>query len=141
MSLDATRPADTDLATTIASYLRETRTSVNTLVAAVAALGGAPAFQTAALLAGATSFDIDAGLITIVSLSAAAGVSITDIDDGVEGQIALIRTSDANITLIHNNSKIDLNGGVDKVMAAGDWIMLVNFGSDLWIEAMSTTWT
>lgn len=136
MSLDDTLP--TDNTTTLAEYaalLRDTREEVNTLAAAIAALGGAVA-SVSTLICGSGKTQIvvgtDVGDITLetVFITGSAAVDIDEIVQGRAGQIKIFVFGDTNVTFSNANDKIDLNCVGDYVSATGDIIGLVNVDGD-----------
>jgi hypothetical protein len=59
---------------------------------------------------------------------------LNDLDSGVEGQkITIIGADGGNTTVKHDNTKINMSGGVDFTLADGDTIELIFDGTD-WCE-------
>lgn len=148
MTVDATIPVGETLGADLPALIRENRTEINTLYAAIAALGGAATYETLSLGAGATELPLNgAGIIHTIALGAAGGASLTDITGGQEGQLLLIKATGANVTFIHNDAKIHLNGALDNTMAANDFLCLLNEGGEpdvtpavdgIWTEVFRT---
>lgn len=146
--MDATIPTGATLGEDLPALVREARAGINLLTAAVAALGGAATYETLSLGAGATELPLTgAGIVHTIALGAAGGASLTDITGGREGQLLLIKATGANITFVHNEAKIHLNGALDNTMAANDFLCLLNESGDpdavpavdgIWIEVFRT---
>lgn len=139
MSLDETKPADTEFVSTLGSYARETRAAVNDLEDIVTALGAAGFYQEVNIPLGVTDLAIDTYLenvnMEIVKLTGAGAVSITDISGASEGMLKMFYFADGNVTFA-NNVNIALNQPAhvtDRTFAAGDWIVLAYIDT-VWVE-------
>lgn len=116
MSLDATKPNDTtDMVSDTGAYQRETRAAVNTLEAAIAALGAITSFTEYNAAAGQTAIAIGAGLndvsIETILITGVGLAAIQTITGARSGQIKIFVMGDANVSLVDNNSH--LNGTFD----------------------------
>ena len=148
MTVDATIPVGATLGEDLPTIIRENRTEINALYAAIAALGGAATYETLSLGAGATELPLTgAGIVHTIALGAAGLASLTDITGGMEGQLLLIKATGTNVTLVHDLAKIDINGGLDLALATSDFILLLNEGGDpdtspatdgIWTEVFRT---
>lgn len=136
MSLDATLPDD--VTTTLAelnALIRETRTEVNTLAAAITALGGAVASaRDLVLTTGTTQIIVGTDLgeiaLELVNLTAGGACVIDEIVGGTAGQMKIIVFGDTNFTLTNAAAKLNLNCVGDYTSAVGDVIALVNVDGD-----------
>lgn len=127
MSLDATKPADTDLVSLFASYLREARAGVNTLEAAIVA--GFPILATAA---NADTTPSVSGVFALKTNNAGA-TTITFLDGGFEGQLILLIAGDGNTTIQHDTGLIQLTTQANIKLIAGEGIALCLQGG-VWRE-------
>lgn len=148
MTVDATIPTGGTLGEDLPAIIRENRTEINALYAAIAALGGAATYETLSLSAGATELPLTgAGIVHTIALGAAGAASLTDITGGREGQLLLVKATGANVTFVHNEAKIHINGALDNTMAANDFLCLLNENGNpdvapavdgTWIEVFRT---
>jgi len=144
MTVDATIPTSSTLGADLPSILRETRSEVNLLWSAIAAVGGGATYQTIAISAGATEIELSgAGLLHTLVASASVAVDIEQLTGGTEGQYVVVKAVTSNITLKYDATKLDLGGDQDYLMTAKDFIILLNEGGDpdssvdgIWIEVM-----
>jgi|TARA_Y100000296_G_C5171878_1_gene257742 hypothetical protein len=71
-----------------------------------------------------------AQLLTTANTSA---TTITDFDDGGQGQVILLVINDANTILNFSTGSLKGNGGVDRLMASGESVIaFANVGTTLW---------
>ena len=133
MSIDATLPTGTMLVSQIDDYIREDRTQINLLWAAITA---ANSTETAHLM-GAGDFTMAVGseladvILEIIDLTGnALGNDLRQITGGSGGMLKIIKASDANVTVKHDASYINLVGDVDYALADGSVLGLINIGGD-----------
>ena len=146
MTVDATIPTGSTLASDLPALLREERSEINSLWSAVAAVGGAATYESLNMGVGETELELTgAGMVHVMALGAAGAVNLTTISGGMEGQLLLIKGTDANVTVKYGASTIDLNGALDYLMANKDFLLLLNEGGDpetavdgTWIEVLRT---
>lgn len=136
MTLDATKPNDTDPVSELAEYIRENRTEINSIV-------GSNSFGYTILevAAGAVSLSIGTELgaydIEVVKISGAGIADIATILGGTAGQIKIFIFQDNNVDFADGNA---FAGGVfylNHLPAASDFspsqhdvIAVVNIGGD-----------
>ena len=132
MTIDATLPLGTSLVSALDDYIREDRTQINLLWAAITA---ANSTETTHVM-GLGEFTLDVGtdlgdvILEAVALTAAGAVNLMQITDGSGGMVKVIKAGDANVTVKHNASYIDLSGDADYAMSAGSILGLINIGGD-----------
>ena len=131
MSIDATLPTGTMLVSQIDDYIREDRLQINLLWDAITA---ANSTETAHLM-GAGDFSMAVGsdledviLEAIVLTGNALGNDLMQITGGSGGMVKVIKAGDANVTVKHDASYIDLAGDVDYALADGSVLGLINIG-------------
>lgn len=123
MAIDATKPSDIEEVSSHAAYIRETRTEVNSAVAA-------SSFDQTDLevTAGSTGLivgtDLSAAMIDVVNITGDGGVTLATITAGVAGMIKIFIAEDDDITW--TNNAVDTTGNVirlNQMPAAGDYNM------------------
>ena len=136
MTLDATKPNDTELISELASYIREDRVAINALSG-----GSDIGFTDLDVAAGATSLSVGTELgaygIEIVTVTGLGLADIATILGGTEGQIKIFIFQDSNVDLVDGNIKSggvfylnQLPAGSDFEPDLDDVIALVNIGGD-----------
>jgi len=132
MTIDATLPLGTDLVSALDTYIREDREQINDLWTAVVAANCTETTHEmgAGEFALAIGTDLEDVIIELVNLTAAVAVDLMQITNGSAGMIKVIRFGDADVTVKHNASYIDLANDTDITTAAGDILVLVNKGGD-----------
>ena len=130
MSIDATLPTGTMLVSQIDDYIREDRAQINLLWAAITAANSTETDHEMGLgeFDLAIGTDLEDVIIEAVNLTAAGAVDLRQISNGSGGMIKVIKASDANVTVKHNASYIDLAGDVDYALSAGNILGLINIG-------------
>jgi len=137
MTLDATKPADTDLVSSLGTYERETRAAINTLEDAIALLGAVAAVTRLQVTGGQTTIvvgtDLTAIAYEVVLISGSGLANLTDITGGSEGQMKFFIMLDANVAFMRDVTKIALNQPA--VIASygnhlGDVLCLVNINGN-----------
>lgn len=133
--MDATKPTDVELVNALAAYIRETRSAVNALSS-----GEGVGVTDLTIAAGAVSLTIgtDLGLFgfEIVIVDAAAGVNISSIVGGTQGQTKVFIFQDNNISIVDGlaaGGAIYLNQlpALSSFAAqANDILALTNIGGD-----------
>ena len=136
MTLNVNEPNDTRLVSELASYIREDRVAINSIV-------GSDNFGVVDLTisAGATSLSIGSELssdgIEVVVTTGDGLADIATILGGTEGQIKIFIFQDANIDFADSISKANgtfylnhLPSGSDFSPAQDDVIAIVNIGGD-----------
>lgn len=128
MSLDATKPLDTDLISTWAALIREARTAINSNEAAIIA----------ALLPGLTAIanaDTSPSVSGALALKTAntGATTITFFDNGYEGQIVVVVAGDADTTIQHDTGLIQLTSQANVKLLDGEAMLFVLEG-DVWHE-------
>ena len=132
MTIDATQPTDQAILASIPDYIRDGRVEINLLWAAITA---ANSTETTHVM-GAGEFTLEVGvdledvILEVINLTAAVAVNLMQITEGSGGMMKIIRAGDGNVTVIHNPSYINLDGGVDITLAAGNILGLINIGGD-----------
>ena len=115
MTLDATKPTDTNLVSELPGYQRETRAAVNSLEALLAAAGSVASVTRYVCTGGQTTIAVGgtSGLselpLELVLISGTGVAAITDITGGTEGQMKFFLFLDTNVTFVRDVSKIALN--------------------------------
>jgi hypothetical protein len=113
MTLNASKPADTDLVSTLGMYERETRAALNVLEAAMALLGAVATVSRVECTGGQTTLVIGTDLTAIpyevVLISGTGLAALTDITSGTEGQMKFFIMLDSNVSFVRDVSKIALN--------------------------------
>lgn len=133
--MDATKPTDVELVSALPTYIREVRAAVNALSG-----GGDVGVTDLTIPAGATSLTVGTDLgnygFEIVVVDAAAGVNISTILGGVQGQVKVFVFQDNNIGIVDG---LALDGAIylNQLPAlstfatqANDVLALVNIGGD-----------
>jgi len=151
MTVDATIPTEDYLASGLVDLIVEEREQINSLWSAIAAVGGATTYEALNMGIGETEIALSgAGMVHTVALGAAGAVSLDMVTGATEGQLLLVKGTDANVTIVHSDSAIHLNGAADYTLAANDFIMLLNEGGapsaapvvdGIWIEVFRTVHT
>jgi hypothetical protein len=130
MSIDATLPTGTMLVSQIDDYIREDRTQINLLWAAITAANSTE--TTHVMGAGefslAVGSDLEDVILEAIGLTAAVAVDLMQITGGSGGMLKVIKAGDANVTVKHNASYIDLTGDTDYAMSSGNILGLINIG-------------
>jgi len=150
MTIDATKPIDQVLVSDLPTYIRETRTEVNS-ISALSSVG----VTVLSILGGTTSLDIDTDLgtygVELIKASAVAPVTLASITGGTEGQIKVFVFQDGNITItdgVKSDGKFYLNHTPalsDYSPAQDDILAIANIGGDgaavngYWKELFRTT--
>jgi hypothetical protein len=88
-------------------------------------------------------------MLSVVLISGAAAVDLTEITKGMDGQIIILRAVNSLVTVISDITKIYLTNDQDFAMQTYDALMLVNVGGDgiegtvdgVWQEIMRQVWT
>ena len=135
MSIDATKPADSDLGSTIGTYLREAREQINTILSAI---GSTPALDIPKVLVDAD--DAEAGYLED-KLIAGSNVTLTEAADG-QG----VKTITIASTAASDNNKFGISSADttpdfwDNKIIAGSNITLTkaNAGGDETITITAT---
>lgn len=159
MTIDITKPLDTELARTLPGYIRETRAALEGAVtdssAALAAVGileddvdNLAALIAAALVKfpnqgvfvnGDATPSVSGGIIYRTANT--TSTAITYLDGGFAGQMVIIVADDENTTVVHNPGYIILEGGVSITFNANQGIILVchenSIGNKQWIQVGS----
>jgi hypothetical protein len=108
MSLDATKPTDVELMSALPIYIREARAAINALSG-----GGDVGVTDLTIAAGAIALTVgtDLGLFGLetVIVDALAGVNISTIVGGSQGQVKIFIFQDNNIGIVDG---LALNGGI-----------------------------
>lgn len=126
--LDANKPADNELASLLAYYIRETRQELNTVSEVITT----DMLPPGTVFANADTSPSVAG--TIVAKTANAGATtIVFLDDGYFGQLVIIIAGDSNTTIQHDPGLITLTAGNDVKLTAGETVALVYDGT-IWRE-------
>ena len=127
MSLDTTTPADTALLSTHAEEIRNIKTAVNTIEAAVAS--ALPGLEAAA---NADTSPSVSGAIAVVTANT-GDTTITYLDDGYEGQFVMLIAGDTHTTIQHDAGLIQLRGQADVKLVDGEAVCLV-LEDSIWRE-------
>jgi len=133
MTLDATVPADSDLISVFANYLRGTRTAVNTLETTVAGLGAIATVSTVTINGSTTLITgthVEDVPFEIIIITATGSETLNNITGGTEGQIKFIWLLSGSLTFADDDAKLSNNGDADFVGATGDVIAYVNKNGD-----------
>lgn len=126
--LDATKPADNELASLLARYIRETRQELNS----VSEIITTDMLPPGTIFANADTSPSIAG--TVVAKTANTGATkITFLDDGYFGQLVVIIAGDGNTTIQHDAGLMTLTAGNDVKLAAGETAAFV-FDGAVWRE-------
>jgi hypothetical protein len=142
--IDDTTPDGSELGSELATLLKEARQQINLLWASIGTTGVTPRIDEVLTT---NTFDVGGVQFQTVFISAGIATDLTDITGAYDGQLVLLRATNANVTVKHNAAKIVLNGAIDFSMAVGDWLLLMNYGGDgsiidgVWIEVTRTSWT
>jgi hypothetical protein len=133
--MDATKPTDVELVSALALYIRETRAAVNALSS-----GSGVGVTELTIAAGAVALTVgtDLGLFgfEIVVVDAAAGVNISTIIGGTQGQTKVFIFQDNNVSIVDG---LAVNGGIylnqlpalsSFVAQTNDILALTNIGGD-----------
>ena len=151
MTLDATKPSDSNLNSELPAYIRETRAAVNALSG-----DGSAGFTNLTITVGDTSLSIGSELsdysIEIVKVTGGGLADIATILGGIEGQVKIFVFMDSNIDFADSASKANgtfylnhLPALSDYSPSAGDVIAVMNIGGDggsthgYWKELFRTT--
>jgi hypothetical protein len=141
MTIDASQPTDAVIGYQLDNFIREDRVEINSLWAGLAAVGWttglivATVKSTTLAAAQATmvnSTDVEDIPFEVVLLTGdVGGNSITNITGCRSGQIKVIIFQDANIKMVYDVTKLDLNSpSADLDAEAKDVLVLVNIGGD-----------
>ena len=137
MTLDASKPADTNLVSELPAYQRETRAAVNILEDAIALLGAVATVTRLQVTAGQTTIvigtDLTAIAYEVVFISGTGIAALTDITGGSEGQMKFFIFLDANVSFVRDLTKIALNQPAVVTSFGnhtGDVLCLVNVGGN-----------
>ena len=150
MTLDTSKPNDTDLISELPGYIRENRVAINAIV-------GSDNFGVVDLevAAGATSLTIGTELsrdgIELVVISGAGVATIATILGGTEGQVKIFVFQDANIDITDGNARALGVFYLNHLPAASDFdaqqddvLVVANVGGDgaavfgYWVELFRT---
>jgi hypothetical protein len=74
-----------------------------------------------------------------LTIANAGAVTITALDDGLDGQTVLIDFADANTTFDFSGTTLKGNAGVDKTFAAGDGVRATKVGSNWLCDVIDGT--
>lgn len=136
MALDTTKPADSELVSLLASYIRANRAAINTNETSIAA-GSALVFTELNVGAGETALDIDddlsAAMLEMVWLTGTGAADIAEIVGGTAGQVKIFILGDANVRFERDLTKIALNQSEAETYYGGtqyDVVAFVNIGGD-----------
>ncbi len=133
MTLDATKPADKDLASVYAAYERETRAQVNQNIVDIAAAGSITVVSSVTINGSTTlvtGTDVNAVPLEIVIITATGVETLNNITGATEGQIKILWLLAGTLTFADDDTKLSNNGDADLVGATGDVIAYVNKGGD-----------
>lgn len=136
MTLNANEPTDQRMVNELPGYIRETRLSLNSVVAS-----GTLVATNLVVGAGATSLtvgsEVSAADIEILIVTGAGLADLETILGGTEGQIKIFIFHDTNVDLVDGNSKADGKFYLNHLPAASDFdpsiddiIALVNIDGD-----------
>ncbi len=132
MTVDATRPLDTEFGSTHAEYIREGRVQMNANEAAVAAAAYAPVQSDVDMTPAQTVLIVGTHIANvafeIVHINAGAAETVDTITFGTAGQIKIFVAEGNNVTIGHDGINITLNGNDDLPMQTNDVLTLVNVG-------------
>ena len=115
MTLDATKPADTNLVSEMGTYERETRAAVNALEALLADVGAVASMTRYTCTGGQTTIAVggSTGLteipIELVLIGGTGAAAIEEITGGTEGQIKIFVMLNAYVHFVKDTTKIALN--------------------------------
>lgn len=128
MAIDTSKPTESDLLSTHASYIREVRAKINELEVA----------QTEDLLPGlstAISNDTSPSVTGVFGLKTvnAGATLISFFDDGYEGQVIALVASDANTSVQHDAGLIFLTSQSNVKMVDGEALLFILEGA-VWHE-------
>lgn len=130
MTLDASKPADTDLVSSLGAVHRETRAEVNALIVSLLA---AWTQTDVSVGVGITELEVGVDLtdvpLEVVDITAGAAETIDTISEGTDGHIKIFRFAGGNVSLDDGGGNIDLNQlptGGTFTGAAGDILILCN---------------
>jgi len=152
MTIDTSVPVGTELISNLDNRDREERLEINSLWAAVAALGWTSglvvsSIRSKEMSAGQTDLvvgtDVEDLPLELVMLTGAAAVDLENITGARSGSMKIFRFGDGNVTVKYDASKIVLNGSQDLEASLGDILWLFNSGGDpdagtdgVWYELM-----
>ncbi len=129
MTVDATKPTNTDLSSVYAAYLRETREQLN-----VALANSALVTKSAVTVNGQTILisgtDVTAVGIEIVFITAIGSETLNNVTNATDGDIKIFWLVAGSCTFADDDTKFSNNGDADFVGATGDVIAYVNNGGD-----------
>lgn len=128
MSIDASKPLDTDLISTYAGLIREARAAVNTNEAAIAA-ALLPGLST---IANADTSPSVTGGFAFKTANAGA-TTVTFFDNGYEGQVIAVIAGDGYTTIQHDAGLIFLTSQANVKLLDGE-AMLFALEGDVWHE-------
>lgn len=141
MTLNPNRPSDSkNFVSDLAVHQRETREYINSLLEQIATLGSVASYSEVEMSNGQTDLvageDVSNVSLEIVYLTTAAGEeNLENITTSHKGQTKILVFNTDDITVIHNVSKIKLDGGADVKFDEGDMLVLVyNNVSEMWTE-------
>ena len=130
MTLDASKPADTDLVSSLGATHRETRAEVNALTASLLS-----AWTQTDVSVGVGETELEVGVeltdvpIEVVDITAGAAETIDTISEGTDGHLKIFRFGDGNVSFDDGGGNIDLNqlpAGGTFTGSAGDVLILAN---------------
>ena len=131
MTVDASKPLDTEFGSNIPAYLRETRAQANA-AELIAGGAGLPVQSDVDLTPGQTTLvvgtHVSEAALDIVHLDAAAAEIVQLITHGTGGQVKVIVAEGNNVTIRHDGVNITLNGNDNLPMQTNDVLVLVNIG-------------
>lgn len=146
MALDTTKPADSDLISVLASYIRANRVAINTNETSIAA-GSALVYTNINISGGVTALDIDtdlsAAMLEMVRITASGASDIEEITGGTAGQVKIFHLGDGNIRFKRDLTKIALNQSEAEDYYGGvqyDVVAFVNIGGDPQVPANGVWW-
>lgn len=136
MTLDATKPLDSDLGSLLAGYIRENRTAINALTAGTTEIVA----TTLSLSSGSTTFavgtDVSDVMLEIILLSALGASSLSTLTGGVNGQVKIFIAQDNDVSFVDGTKSSgqfylnQLPAAASFDMSTDDVLILVNVGGD-----------
>lgn len=132
MTLDPTKPEDTENISRLPYWMR--------ILAAAVAAAESIEYNTATLIAGATSITGSEVTVEVISVSAnsAVEVNIHTLSGGSQGRIKILIFTDALVTLIDDTGNLDLRGDPalpDYPAEAGDVLGFIwDVAGNVWRE-------
>jgi len=133
MTLDITKPTDSDNVTEYAGYERETRVAVNANLASLSGVGAITSVSNITLN-GQTTLSVGTELnslpIEIIIITATGSETLNNILLAPEGQIKVLWVYSGSVNFVYNASNFSNNGDVDFAASTGDVIAYTNKNGD-----------